>query len=91
MRKNHAIGLSLKCPGAPSYEVFMLGRILQGTGSSSIAIILAIFRDCYEKEEERLKVLNSREMLESNMDMKVVVPLHPRAEWFLTRCNTVFF
>ena len=68
----------MKYPGAPSYEVFILGRILQGIGSSSLAIILAILRDCYEKEEERLKVLNSREMLESNMDTKAVVPLHSR-------------
>eukprot|EP00434_Breviolum_minutum_P034003 symbB.v1.2.030092.t2/scaffold3348.1/size58710/2 len=47
---------TLCCASAPSYEVFILGRILQGIGSSSLAIILAILRDCYEKEEERLKV-----------------------------------
>ena len=41
--------------GAPSYHWFLLGRALQGTGSSAIAIILAISRDCYENEEERLK------------------------------------
>lgn len=44
------------CACAPSYHWFVVGRVLQGTGSSSIAIVLAISRDCYEKEEERLKV-----------------------------------
>ena len=45
----------LLAQGAPSYHWFVVGRVLQGTGSSSIAIVLAISRDCYGKEEERLK------------------------------------
>lgn len=44
------------CACAPSYHWFVLGRALQGTGSSSGAIVLAITRDCYDKEEERMKV-----------------------------------
>eukprot|EP00438_Fugacium_kawagutii_P024847 Skav233729 [mRNA] locus=scaffold2225:99712:101160:+ [translate_table: standard] len=51
------LALSTLCCGcAFSYHGFLLGRMMQGASASSMTIILAITRDCYEKEEERLKV-----------------------------------
>ena len=55
------VGWHESCPvhrisGAPSYAFFVLGRCLQGIASSNCMVILAMMRDAFQKEEERLKV-----------------------------------
>mmetsp|Transcript_45312 Transcript_45312/g.107679 ORF Transcript_45312/g.107679 Transcript_45312/m.107679 type:complete len:489 (-) Transcript_45312:81-1547(-) len=44
------------CACAPNYEWFAAGRVLQGISAASCSVILAMTRDCYEDEAERMQV-----------------------------------